>query len=219
MKRLLLIWLLLFAYTVAAADIHGTVYDFYLEKQPNVRITINTTPSQYFISKDAEYSFLLNQGTYNLVAEYYADGQFISYASENITVSQNGSFVLDLILFPSFGVELNQLDLEIEDVELNGDTDYNYYIILALLIFLLLVIYILQQNKKNKQQYISEAKDDDLDTVLNFIKCKGGRVTQKDIRKEFPSSEAKISLILTELEHKGKVEKIKAGRSNVIVLK
>ncbi len=32
-------------------------------------------------------------------------------------------------------------------------------------------------------------------------------------------SEAKISLILTELEHKGKVEKIKKGRGNVILLK
>jgi len=32
-------------------------------------------------------------------------------------------------------------------------------------------------------------------------------------------SEAKISLILTELEHKGKIEKIKKGRGNVIVVR
>ena len=32
-------------------------------------------------------------------------------------------------------------------------------------------------------------------------------------------SEAKISLILTELEHKGQIEKVKKGRGNVIILK
>ena len=32
-------------------------------------------------------------------------------------------------------------------------------------------------------------------------------------------SESKISLILTELEHKGKIEKVKRGRGNVILLK
>ena len=55
--------------------------------------------------------------------------------------------------------------------------------------------------------------------ILRFIKEKGGRVTQKDIRKRFPSSEAKISLLISELEHKGKLEKIKKGRGNIIILK
>ena len=54
---------------------------------------------------------------------------------------------------------------------------------------------------------------------LDFIKKQGGRTTQKEIRKNFPMSEAKISLIITELEHRGKIEKIKRGRSNIIILK
>ena len=32
-------------------------------------------------------------------------------------------------------------------------------------------------------------------------------------------SESKVSLILTELEHKGKIERVKKGRGNVILLK
>ena len=59
--------------------------------------------------------------------------------------------------------------------------------------------------------------DDDAEKVLNFIKQEK-RTTQKDIRKEFPVSEAKISLILTELESKGKIKKIKKGKTNVVIL-
>jgi uncharacterized membrane protein len=45
------------------------------------------------------------------------------------------------------------------------------------------------------------------------------RITQKEIRKEVPLSEAKISLIISEMEHRGIIEKIKKGRGNIIVLK
>ena len=54
--------------------------------------------------------------------------------------------------------------------------------------------------------------------ILDFIK-KEEKTTQKEIRKHFPSSEAKISLVIAELEKKGLVDKIKKGRGNVIVLK
>jgi len=44
-------------------------------------------------------------------------------------------------------------------------------------------------------------------------------VTQKEIRKNFPVSQASISLILTELENDGKLKKIKRGKGNIIILK
>mgnify|MGYP000167908787 CR=1 FL=1 len=59
----------------------------------------------------------------------------------------------------------------------------------------------------------------DLKKIVNFIYKQGKRTTQKEIRKHFPFSEAKISLMLTELEHKGLIEKFKKGKSNVIKLK
>ena len=61
--------------------------------------------------------------------------------------------------------------------------------------------------------------DDELKNVLEIIKANGGRTTQKEIRKQIPLSEAKISLMVAELEHKGFIEKIKKGRGNIIVLK
>lgn len=65
----------------------------------------------------------------------------------------------------------------------------------------------------------AQSEDADAKMVLEFIKAGGGRTTQKDIRKNFPSSEAKISLILTDLEAQGKIRKIKKGRGNVVVMK
>jgi uncharacterized membrane protein len=52
-----------------------------------------------------------------------------------------------------------------------------------------------------------------------IIKEEGGRTTQKDIRKKIPLSEAKVSLMISELEAKGKIQKIKKGRGNIIVVK
>lgn len=59
----------------------------------------------------------------------------------------------------------------------------------------------------------------DLDALMSFIRKEDGRTTQKDIRKQFPLSEAKISLMIAELEDKGLIKKIKQGRGNIIVLK
>ncbi len=58
----------------------------------------------------------------------------------------------------------------------------------------------------------------DIEGVVDFIKNEGGRTTQKDIRKKIPLSEAKISLMISELESLGRVKKIKKGRGNIIVL-
>jgi len=55
--------------------------------------------------------------------------------------------------------------------------------------------------------------------LIKIIKREGGRTTQKYIRKQIPLSEAKISLMIAELEHKGIIEKIKKGRGNIIILK
>ena len=59
----------------------------------------------------------------------------------------------------------------------------------------------------------------DSSIVMDIIKKHGGRITQKELRKEMPLSEAKVSLLISELEHKNKIEKIKKGRGNIIILK
>jgi uncharacterized membrane protein len=61
-----------------------------------------------------------------------------------------------------------------------------------------------------------EPADDAAKAVLDIIKNEK-RITQKDIRKQLPDSEAKISLVISELESKGIVKKIKKGRGNIII--
>ena len=78
-----------------------------------------------------------------------------------------------------------------------------------------IIFHIRNKKKKTEEKY----EDVDLEKIIKIIKQEGGRTTQKEIRKEIPLSEAKISLMIAELEHKGIIEKIKKGRGNIIILK
>jgi uncharacterized membrane protein len=59
---------------------------------------------------------------------------------------------------------------------------------------------------------------DDLREVIRIMEKSGGRITQLDLRKALPYSEAKVSLMITDLENRGIVKKIKKGRGNVLIL-
>ena len=63
----------------------------------------------------------------------------------------------------------------------------------------------------------SEAQLDEYASMVLQIIKKEKRTTQKDLRKEVPLSEAKISLIISDLEDKGKVRKIRKGRGNILI--
>jgi len=54
--------------------------------------------------------------------------------------------------------------------------------------------------------------------ALKLLKISGGAITQKDLRAKMPYSEAKVSLIVTELEGMGLARRFKQGRGNIIKL-
>jgi uncharacterized membrane protein len=58
----------------------------------------------------------------------------------------------------------------------------------------------------------------ELHELHNIISKKGGIVTQKDLRKEVIYGEAKVSLMIADLEDRGLIQKIKKGRTNIIIL-
>ena len=62
------------------------------------------------------------------------------------------------------------------------------------------------------------AEDEMLRQAIEIIKKNDNRMTQKDLRKELPFSEAKISLLVAQLESEGKIKKIKKGRGNILIL-
>lgn len=71
------------------------------------------------------------------------------------------------------------------------------------------------EEKAKYDQFISVDTDYKKE-VLDVIK-KEERITQKDLRRKIPLSEAKVSLIITELYDEGSIKKIKKGRGNILV--
>jgi len=220
-KILLLLIFLILINSCLAATIHGTVYDEGLDVVKDSIVEVDSTPVQRQVAKDGTYRFTLPEGSYTLTIKY--DGQA---TEEEIMIEKDGDYVLDLFLFPSFEEEDELMaetgDIIIED-EYFKETNKTLFAITSLIIVLIIAVVIFYFLKKEKPEIkvgIEDVlEDDEAKKYLEFIKKQGGRVTQKDIRKNFPMSEAKISLVITELEHKGKVEKIKKGRSNIIILK
>ena len=212
----------------SAATIYGSVYDFSLNKINNARVEINTSPNQFLIARNGSYSFNAPNGAYTIKAQLMQKDTAIASVQENITITQDGSYVLDLILFPDVeeGVENPGIDANGNVIDANASKS-NYWILLVLLLMIVAAIYYFKRKQKklpeeeSKESKKSEEKkeDNDLEQVIKIIKNEGGRATQKDIRKQIPLSEAKISLMIAELEHKGLVEKIKKGRGNIIILK
>ena len=214
----------------SAATVYGSVYDFSLNKVNNARVEINTSTQQFLIARNGSYSFNVPNGTYMIKAQLMQKNTITASVQENITITQDGSYVLDLILFPDVeeGVENPNLDINGNVVDDNSPKNNYWVIIVLLVIFLAAGLYYLKihkinsENREKEIETIGQKLEEDaydLDQVIKIIKQEGGRATQKEIRKQIPLSEAKISLMIAELEHKGLIEKIKKGRGNIVILK
>ena len=229
-----------------AATLHGGVYDSEYNLIKNVQLEINTTPKQNYISKNGLYFFNVDLGAHEITLEKFYQGQLVYSTSKIIIVNKDGEFNIDLIVDALPGVEL---PLDEDNVGpsiitlLRARYGYLFYVAIGFVFsMIILVIYLYfkyrMRSKKKEVKIVSEPvvsktpekvedttpepKDvpsEDLAGILKIIKEEGGRTTQKDIRKQIPLSEAKISLMVSELEAKGKVQKIKKGRGNIIILK
>lgn len=227
--------LLMVSTCAEAAIIKGSVYNTQLELEEDVLIEINTIPLQKVLATDGRYSFDLSLGTYTLTAR-----KGLIEVSEDVTIVKEGVFTLDIFLLPGFSDE-DQLwqdtDAHFFDDDNNETPSWAYWVTAIIIVILLVRIFRLRQKygslkkfrqevKKEQRKTIEEIKADIAnepgykEKVLEIITKNDGRISQKDLRKELlPLSEAKVSLIITELEHLGKIEKIKKGRGNVLILK
>jgi uncharacterized membrane protein len=59
----------------------------------------------------------------------------------------------------------------------------------------------------------------DLQEVMDIIRGQRGRITQKDLCSRLKCSDAKVSLMLADLEKRELIEKFKKGRGNVVTLR
>jgi len=212
------------------ATIYGNVYDISLEKHSGALLEVNTTPTQFFIATDGSYSLDLPKGTYIIVAMAKENGRIVASENKTIAIMQEGRYVIDFILFPLLDDE--NLELDFSEVIAEDTAQLNVWKILLVIIVITGACVALwfwrkgiitedqtQEQQKASQGLPVQQEDEYIAKMLDIINRQGGRTTQKDIRKELPLSEAKISLLIAELEHKGKIEKIKKGRGNIIILK
>ena len=214
-----------------AATIHGTIYDLDLDKVTNAVVAIDTIPRQVLVAKEGTYSFNVPIGSYVITANY--TNSYTYLAKEELIIRDEGDYVIDLFLFPSFAEEeelIGDTDFEVEDEYFKKS--YGLWV-LGLIFIIIIVIFIVilyqkrikvkkEKNKeeiKEKEEIKKELKSEDYYNKTYEIIKKERRTTQKNIRKQIPLSEAKISLIITQLEHEGKIQKIKKGRGNILILK
>jgi uncharacterized membrane protein len=214
---------------VSAATIYGSVYDFSLNTVKTAVVEINSTPGQVMVAKNGTYSFSVPPGRYLLSAK---DAKTDAEIEENISVAE-GQYVLDLILLPALEQDESLLEgpEEVPEVEAVIEDKPVTSWLLWIVVFALLAYIVYRVSKKPAKEIVvekevikevvKEVKEvpivEELNQIMQFIEKEGGRTTQKDIRKQFPYSEAKISLMIDELESKGLVKKVKKGRGNIIL--
>ena len=214
---LIIIIVIIFSFQVLASEITGKSYSPDLTLLKNVVVEINTQPKQIIVT-DPSYSFTVSPGDYIIKAYYQTNEEY--YLEENLTVKQEGKFSHDLILF--YKLEDEDIDLpDLEDLNLTAkksNSTLSYIIIF--IIAIIIGFFSRRLFKKEPKQEISKEIElkDDLKQVLEILKQNNGRMNQKDLRKNLNLSEAKVSLMISELESLNKVKRIRKGRANIIVL-
>ncbi|WP_290597124.1 helix-turn-helix transcriptional regulator [Archaeoglobus sp. UBA230] len=222
MKKLLLVALLsVLILPSGAVEIYGKIYRWdTLDVVNNVVVEIKDDNVQRMVSEDGTYSFNVPPGNYTIVA--YA-GEYMTV--ENVSVFNSTRF--DLILFP----KLEEFQ-EIPDFPVVEEGEIPYHLIAVLIsgVILAVLLVLKLRSKADREFELAgqpyedndirlETLPEDLAEVVEIIRREGGRVTQKELRKKLGYSEAKMSLIIADLERRGIVEKVKKGRGNIIFLK
>jgi uncharacterized membrane protein len=208
-----------------AATIYGTTYDWStLEPLNDCIIEVNSTPAQQLISKDGNYSFHLPIGSYSITAKYYENNSLLLESTDKVSVVSDGSYLMDIIMFPAIDLGeplFNETDPNLEEQYLftNQDDWMNIVFFSIALIAVALLVASKLRTRKEKSEEVVEEKPGRLSKeakqVLEIIQ-KEQRLTQKELRKKLPWSEAKVSLIVADLEERGLIKKIKKGRGNIL---
>ena len=232
MKRFFLagFFLLLFSCSFSAT-LQGSVVSWKtLNPLNNAVIDVNSVPVQRIVSSDGMYGLSLEPGAYMIQAIYYENGAPMLYSLDEIQIVGQGSFTYDLILFPISEADLNRLAL----LELGGEQGETLpgltVLILVLLLLAFLLAAFLALKRKGKRAAAEEIQEpaapeseEGLDKhaleVIGILQRCGNRLTQRELREKVSFGEAKVSLVVAELEELGYVKKIKRGRGNILVLK
>ena len=208
-----IVLLVLFISISGAAQVYGDIYEEgSLKMLNNTVVTLKSADYSYRqVFSGTNYSFDLPDGTYELSAERY-DGSRLTHMF-NETIHLNGKKMrIDFVLSSVSQPASQQMDAELLALAGVG------------LAIVLILAYRFLSRKKQVESVQNEEKpepaafvpDDETKKVLETIKANEGRMTQKELREILNFSDAKMSLILSELEHYGKIKRFKKGRGNIV---
>ncbi|MCL5011492.1 MAG: winged helix-turn-helix transcriptional regulator [Candidatus Marsarchaeota archaeon] len=243
----LLVFFLFFLNFIAAATVYGFVYDINLNPARGYEVTVNSTPVQTIILNDSGfYSFQLPTGFF--VLSVYPPTAPENLTVQNLTITTNGSFEVDLLAFDfplpnasidvlsnlsnvtsSFGNLSKSFGSSVGNNFSNNSFsrpppqffpfDFLIALILAIFVVSVGVLFILLRRQKPAESNGMVVLTGDEKVVLDKIKELEGRTSQKDLRKNLSLSESAVSIALASLEDKGLIVKIKKGRGNIIKIK
>ncbi|ABE52800.1 DUF7343 domain-containing protein [Methanococcoides burtonii] len=234
----------------STATIHGVVYEWdTFEPTDNAYIEINTTPTQSIVPQYGIYSLELPPGNYQITATSYKENK-LEYSTEvPLTITDNGTYVIDLLLMPVYSDIVESDENEKHPTTQAGTISIVFYLLLAIILMVAIEKITSNTKKDKKRHYIEpeieiteysapehveevppedenmtypeDMKDlpSDLQKIVKMLQSNDDRMTQKDLRSKIDYSEGKVSMMLNDLEKKGWVDKRKEGRGNIIFLK
>ncbi|MFN4132895.1 MAG: hypothetical protein ACK4GQ_00770 [Candidatus Hadarchaeales archaeon] len=205
------------------ARIYGRVYYWFtLEPMPGAIVTISTTPEQRMVAENGDYSFDVPLGVYEIKAEYFLRGTLIYEDSENVEVLAPGDYRLDFLLFP-VSEELDIYENIAPEVEVGEGDGLVFLIAVGGVVVLILAVFLaVKRRRKTPALQPASVKvvglPEDLQEIVNLLRESGGRMNQVELRRKLPYSEAKVSLMLSDLEDRKIIRKVRKGRANIIIL-
>ncbi|MGM5482384.1 MAG: helix-turn-helix transcriptional regulator [Nanobdellota archaeon] len=205
------------ALPVFATVLRGDVYDPGLNKISNVVIVVNSDPVQRYVVKNGSYKFELPPGQYKLSARSFDDDRESLGTDVAVTIKKEGSFVSDLVL-----KKMNESSVvDFDDIKKNESFSHFLefpisLLAVAILVAIAFLLWKISSKQRSKDSDWGYGFDENTNHLLDIVKSEK-RITQKDLRARFDLSEAKISLIISELEKKGIIKRVKKGRGNIII--
>lgn len=212
---LFLLIMLLLLCSSHGAYVYGDIYSSDLEKINQTAIKIEGNFTYQLVTEKANYSVFLPEGGYTITASTFDEsGNAALYAQERVNVGAEDQRV-DLVLRPAWRFEWA----------------------FAILALGAIIAVFLWSNRhwagqaggkeaqeaeepaafREKQPLAEQIElDEDAKSVLRSLDGMEGRATQKELKEALKFSDAKLSLILTELEGLGHIKKFKRGRANII---
>ena len=233
--KLLLAAVLLFS-LLNATFLEGEVYSIdSLFPIEGVVLKASGPTSVQMVLEEGSYSVELPPGEYEISAYYYVNGSLRYYFKEEVVVGGE-KMQYDLVLFPpdEFEEVVPFVSYEIEDVPGDSVDDTVAQVIAGVIIILFFlvgfVLYYFVFNKESNKAVagMEEVKphssfrkelDSEEKRVLEILKKSEGMSTQKELRGIMKCTDTKMSLLVSSLEARGLVKRIKRGRENIVKLR